>query len=129
MVLAGMALGFLATVYGACRYAWRFGRAVSGLADGFWFLSAALVFIAGLVVADWGQLRLWALVLAGVGFGLWTLLAEPVWFYIVGFLAAVAARGAHVLCVEPSAFVARHVTALLRQGWQSIHTRWRKPRT
>lgn len=128
MVLAGMALGLLATLYGACRYAWRFARLASDLSDGLWFMAAALVLLAGLVVADWGQLRLWTLVLAGVGFGLWTLLAEPLLFYIASFMAAALARGAHRFCGQPVVWMARQGVAMLGRGWQRLSARWPKPR-
>lgn len=77
MVLTGVALGFLITVYGSLRAEWRFPRLLSPVADGVFVLAAALPVAAGLLVATWGPVRLWAVTGVVLGLVLWSSLGAP----------------------------------------------------
>jgi hypothetical protein len=88
MVLGGMSLGAWATLYGSFRSAIRLDSASGTAADVLWFFPAVGLFLAALAVAAWGELRVWAVVAAAVGFLLWWGLAHP----LVGWLTAVVCR-------------------------------------
>lgn len=87
MVLTGMGLGVMATAYAACRASCRFWRVLGHLSDWLWFVVAAILLVMGLVVADWGQLRLWALVALAIGFAVWMALAQPLALTLLVFVA------------------------------------------
>ena len=87
MVLTGVGLGLLITVYGSVRAEWRFPRLLSPLADGVFVLAASLPVAAGLLVATWGPVRLWAITGLVLGLLLWASLGAPV---VAGLTRAVA---------------------------------------
>jgi spore cortex biosynthesis protein YabQ len=122
MGLAGMGLGLMVTVYGAMRASWRLGRIIGDAVDWLWFVPAGVLVVVALFVADWGQLRLWAVVAMAVGFLMWTGLAEPLLFPVCrGVTAALAAFGRWL--VRPLRGLGAVVTRRPRFSWPF---RWRR---
>ncbi|MCL8208547.1 MAG: spore cortex biosynthesis protein YabQ [Actinomycetia bacterium] len=119
MVLGGMGVGALATLYGSARTAVRWGPLSGGFGDVLWFVPATGIFLASLALATWGELRLWAIVAAAVGFGLWMGLAHPV----VGWVATAACRvGAWATdrLTRPGRWAARHLVRGAAHGVQGV---------
>ncbi len=86
MVLTGVGLGGLLTVYASVRAEWRFPRALSAAADGLVVLAATVPVGVGLLIATWGTVRLWAVAGLVLGLVVWSSLGAPA--------AAAAARWA-----------------------------------
>ncbi len=84
MVLTGVVLGLLITVYGSLRAEWRFPRWLSPVVDIVFVLTATLPVAAGLLLASWGTVRLWAVTGLLLGLLGWSALGAP--------LVAAAAR-------------------------------------
>jgi hypothetical protein len=77
MVLAGLLLGFGATVYGALRAEWRLPRPLGDVADVMVVLLLTVPLAAALLVTTWGSFRAWTVVLLALGLLVWTGLAAP----------------------------------------------------
>ena len=85
MVLTGVVLGLLITVYGSLRAEWRFPRWLSPAFDIVFVMNATLLVAAGLLLASWGTVRLWTITGLVLGLLGWSALGAP--------LAEAAARG------------------------------------
>jgi spore cortex biosynthesis protein YabQ len=131
MALAGMVLGLMATVYGAERAVWRFGRMTGAVADWLWWVLATAVLLVGLFVADWGQLRGWALVTAAIGFLGWWWLAHPLLDRVCRAIATGLSRVWGIM-VWPFRMAVRGMDKLrkgvVHVGAMSL-TRWRRPKS
>lgn len=97
MVLAGVAMGFGMTVYGALRAAWRLPRGVGDVVDVLVVVAWGLPVALGLLVAAWGTVRLWTVVTLLVGLGVWAWLGAPLTGRAVRACAERLARAMHWL--------------------------------
>ncbi len=118
MVLTGVGLGLLITVYGSLRAEWRFPRPLSPVVDGVFVVAATLPVAAGLLIATWGTIRLWAITGLVLGLLLWSSLGAPVVAVVTRWVARLlrhlgrsAARAFRPWrCVEPHGRLSKNAT-------------------
>ncbi len=92
-VLTGVAIGMLATIYGAFRSQWHILAGIREFFDWFFFVILAIGYLVILFWTQWSMFNIWSLVAILVGYGLWVWLAAPLVFPGLAFLVYVQARG------------------------------------
>lgn len=116
MVLTGVGLGLLITLYASLRAEWRFPRPLSVVADGVFVLAATLPMGAGLLIATWGTVRLWAITGLVLGLLLWSSLGAPVVAVLTRWVARLLRR------------LGRSAGRTLG-SWRCVWPRWRLPKS
>lgn len=99
LTLTGMGVGIAYDFFRAFRRSFPVGRELAGLSDLLFWLVATLLGVAGLLLGNWGELRLYVFIALGLGIYLYFHLASPVLlglfcrgFRFWGGLIGIAAR-------------------------------------
>ncbi|PSR21564.1 MAG: hypothetical protein C7B45_10155 [Sulfobacillus acidophilus] len=91
-ILLGFGLGFLSTLYGACRQSYRIHWGLDHFFDWLWFVLAAIGYVGVSFWTEWGTFRIWSIVLILTGYGVWSWLAAPLVFTLVSAMTYGQAR-------------------------------------
>jgi hypothetical protein len=111
-ILLGIGLGFLSTLYGACRKSYHLLWGLDHFLDWLWFVVAAIGYVGVSFWTEWGTFRIWSIVLILTGYGIWAGLAAP----LILTLASAMTYG--------QARLVYYATLPVQRVWQRVG-RWR----